>query len=122
FRLGVFGDITTWNPQNIPPDKNPDFRRRLVVVERPPFANGKWTHIAVTWSNLGGGQGVAKLYLDGKPRGSAEGIREPFTVDVARNAIRLGVNYVGLFDEVAVFNRALIETLNRLDKGVGQLH
>ena len=51
---------------------------------------------------------------------------EPFTLDVARNAIRLGVNYVGLFDEVAVFNRALtddeIKTLNSLGQGAGQLH
>jgi hypothetical protein len=126
FRLGVFGDLKAWNPQNIPPDKNPDFKGRLVPVERPPFGKGKWTHIAITWSSLGSGKGVAKLYLDGKARGAAEGIREPFTVDIARNAIRLGVNYVGLFDEVAVFNRALtdaeIEALNRLDKGAATLH
>ena len=108
FRLGVFGALSTWNPQNLPPDKNPAFLGRLVVVERPPFARGKWTHVAITFSGLGK-QGSAKLYLDGKLQGTTRGIAEPFSWDLARGAIRLGVNYVGLMDDVSIFRRPLAD-------------
>ena len=80
----------------------------------------------MTFSGLGSGNGVAKLYLNGRLQGTAQGIREPFTWDIARAAIRLGVNYVGLYDEVAAFNRPLseseIQKLYQLKKGVRQLH
>jgi hypothetical protein len=122
FRLGVFGDLKVWNPKNLEPDQNPDFLQRLVVVKKPPFASGKWTHVAVTFSGLGSSGGLAKLYLNGQLQGTAQGIREPFTWDVARAAIRLGVNYVGLYDDVALFNRPLsdseIQTLYQLKNGV----
>lgn len=112
FRLGAFGDLKSWNPQNLPSDKNPDFNKRLVAVTKPPFASGAWTHIAITWSGLGAKEsnGTAKLYLNGNLQGTAADIREPFNWDLSRTAIRLGVNYVGLFDELAVFNRALTDS------------
>jgi hypothetical protein len=107
FRLGVFGSLKAWNPKDTPPDKNPDFTKRLVVIQRPPFTRERWTNVTVTWSALGGGNGSASLYVDGKLASTATGIKEPFEWDPKRLAIRLGVNYVGLMDEVAVFNRAL---------------
>ena len=107
FRLGVFGELKAWNPDNKPPDKNPDFMRRLVKVERPPFGGDRWTHVAITWSDLGSERGTAALYLNGKMVPNPAAIREAFAWDPSRVAIRLGVNYVGLMDEVAVFNRAL---------------
>lgn len=110
FRLGVFGALKAWNPANTPPDTNPDFLRRLVVVERPPFSNERWTHVAVTWKGLdAGGAGSATLFLNGKLVSSVTGIREPFEWDPARMAIRLGIGYTGLMDEVATFDRALNE-------------
>src|SRR5262245_58810960 len=42
FRLGVFGALKSWNPANTPNEKNPDFNNRLVVVNRTPFARGRW--------------------------------------------------------------------------------
>ena len=66
--------------------------------------------MAVTWTGLdAGGAGSASLYLNGKLISSATGIREPFEWDRSQLAIRLGVNYSGLMDEVALFNRALSE-------------
>ncbi len=122
FRLGVFGDLAVWNPEDIPPDKNPNFTNRLVVVEQPPFTSGQWTHVAIVHEGLGGGQGSARLYLNGKLQGEATGISEPFTWDVSKAAIRLGVNYVGLYDEIAIFNRPLteeeIQALYTLEGGV----
>jgi hypothetical protein len=126
FRLGVFGDLKAWNPENLPPDKNQAFLGRLVVVRKPPFARGKWTHVVIAHSGLGTEGGHAKLYLDGVLQGSTPEVREPFTWDVKRAAIRLGVNYVGLFDDLAVFNRELsaqeIRTLYQLKNGAGSLH
>ena len=107
FRLGVFGSLKTWNPENKPPDKNPDFIQRLVVVERPPFTREEWTHVAVTWSGLNAPGGSASLFVNGKRISPARKIGEAFEWDPARLAIRLGVNYTGLMDEVAAFDRAL---------------
>jgi hypothetical protein len=107
FRLGIFGDLKAWNPKNIEPDKNPDFMGRLVVVQKPPFTRERWTHVVVTWSELNGTNPSASLYVNGALAGSARNIKEPFHWDLARAAVRLGVNYIGLFDELSVFNRSL---------------
>ncbi|HZS49915.1 MAG TPA: LamG-like jellyroll fold domain-containing protein, partial [Bryobacterales bacterium] len=108
FRLGVFGALQSWNPQNLPPDKNPAFLQRLVVVKQPPFDRGKWTHVGIVFADLGKG-GNAKLFVNGKLQGATPAIPEPFQWDVARAAIRLGVNYVGLLDDVAIFRRPLTD-------------
>lgn len=128
FRLGVFGALKVWNPKDIPPDKNPGFIRRLVAVTQPPFGRGKWTHVVITHTGLNSKDrpGVARLYLNGRLQGKTEDIREPFVWDLSRAALRLGVSYVGLFDELAVFSRALsdqeVETLYSLKSGAGSLH
>ena len=109
FRLGVFGDLKAWNPANTPPDKNPSFDKRLVAVKQPPFERGKWTNVLITFQGLGSGKGWAKLYLNGKLQGTTEAIGEPFQWDMAKAAIRLGVNYVGLMDDVTVFERVLTD-------------
>ncbi len=126
FRLGVFGDLKVWNPNNLPPEKNPDFNNRTIVVTQPPFARGRWTQVVITYAGLNTEGGNARLYLNGRLQGSANDIREPFTWNVDQAAIRLGVNYVGLWDELAVFNRALtdkeVEALYQLKNGVASLH
>lgn len=109
FRLGVFGERVEWNPDNRPPNENPDFEGRLVVVDQPPFGAEKWTHVIITHDGLGGGSGSARLYLDGKLQGEAGSVTESFSWDANKAAIRLGVNYIGLMDEIAVFNRVLSE-------------
>jgi len=102
FRLGVFGELKAWNPTNIPPDKNPKFNERLVVVKQPPFNRDKWTHIVITYTKFS-----ASLYLDGKLQGNSSPITEPFTWDLEKATIRLGVNYAGLMDDIAIYNRIL---------------
>ena len=126
FRLGVFGDLKSWNPKDLPPDKNPDFLGRRVVVKKTPFARGQWTHVVITHQGLGSAKGgVAKLYLDGVLQGKTPVISEPFGWDLERAAIRLGVNYVGLFDDLSVFNRELsdqeVTALHQLQDGVKSL-
>jgi hypothetical protein len=115
----VFGELKAWNPQNLPADKEPIFNRRLVVVRETPFAKGKWTHVAITFEGLGGGAGVAALYLDGKSQGKTQTIPERFEWDLPRAAIRLGVNYVGLFDDLTIFSRPLTAAeISRLASGM----
>jgi hypothetical protein len=126
FRLGVFGDLKSWNPKDLPPDKNPDFLGRLVVVKKTPFARGRWTHVVITHQGLGSAKGgVAKLYLNGVLQGKTPTISEPFGWNVEQAAIRLGVNYVGLFDDLSVFNRELseqeVKALHELKNGVKSL-
>ena len=45
FRLGVFGDLKAWNPEELQPNDNPDFLNRLVVVSQHPSSEAsgrKW--------------------------------------------------------------------------------
>lgn len=107
FRLGVFGALASWNPTNLNPDQNPVFLKRLVAVKQPVFGRDRWTHVAIRHSGLGGGAGTAELFVDGKSRGAATSISEPFAWDLSRGTIRLGIEYVGWMDDVAIFRRAL---------------
>ena len=128
FRLGVFGDLDVWNPDGLSPDEHQGFLDRLLIVSAPPFATGQWTHVVITYAGINTQNGgVANLYLDGErlPHVS-DSIDEPFTWDRGRGAIRLGVNYVGLYDEVSLFSRALtdeeVRALHVLEDGVAALH
>lgn len=127
FRLGVFGDLESWNPNGLSSDEHPGFADNLVVVEEPPFQRGKWTHVVITYSGLNSDSGgVARLFLDGTLQGTIRDITEPFSWDLLGAQVRLGVNYVGLFDELALFDRSLTEAevtlLHGLEAGVGSLH
>jgi hypothetical protein len=128
FRLGIFGDLAVWNPDNLSSSDYPFFLERLIAVDQPPFTRGEWTHVTITFSGLGSEDGgSANLYLNGEPQSKTmAGIGEPFTWDMSRAAIRLGVNYVGLYDELALFNRPLtaeeVATLRGLEGGVALLH
>lgn len=127
FRLGVFGDLETWNPEGLSSDEHPGFAEKLVVVEEPPFRRGDWTHVVITYSGLGSASGgAARLYVDRHLQGIIEGVMEPFSWDLSRAQIRPGVNFVGLFDELALFNRPLTEAevvaLYRLEEGVASLY
>ena len=127
FRMGVFGDLAVWNPEGLPAGENPDFENRLVAVNELPFGSGQWTHVVITYSGLNSPDGgIAKLYLNGQLQGSREGIVESFTWDVERAVIKLGLNYVGLYDDIAVFRRALndeeVAALHQLETGAAALH
>ncbi len=125
FRLGVFGELAQWKPEGEAQDDTATFDKRLVVVDQPPFAKGVWTHVAITHDGLGTPAGTATLYLDGEPQGAASGIGEGFEWDMSKAAVRLGVNYVGLYDELAIFDRPLtadeIRGLHGLEGGVASL-
>lgn len=107
FRLGVFGALKSWDPTNKGSDGNPAFDGRLVRVSRPPFTRERWTHVAITLNRLGRGAGAAELFLDGKSQGAARNITEPFPWDITKASLRLGIDYVGYMDDLAIFRRPL---------------
>ena len=107
FRLGVFPDLTVWNPEKkeVPEDKRPLFK-----VSNPPFSKAEWTHVAFTWRNFNNGdkKGVATFYLNGKRQGQITGWQQTFTwKEDEEKRLYLGLNYQGLLDDVSCFNRAL---------------
>lgn len=128
FRLGVFADTKVWNPQgrkfeDLPAAAKP-FSAALV---KPPFARDRWTHVAFTFArfNTGKEDGEAHLYLDGQLQGSIRDRKQTFTWETSKAAIMLGLSYIGRFDDLALFDRALtaqeITTLYRLEQGAAAL-
>ncbi len=126
FRLGVIGDRDSWNPEPKGPDnENPIFIEQLPVVKNPPFEKGKWTHILINFSNLNTKNGKASLYIDGALKGTRDAITDPFSWEIEQSNIYLGLGYIGLMDELAIFNRDLsqseITALFQLENGVHSL-
>lgn len=74
--------------------------------------------------NLPEADGIAKLYIDGKLQGE---FRRPqsFTWDPAKTSILLGLSYIGLMDDLALFRPALaakeVMALHALPGGVASL-
>ncbi|MBT5925928.1 MAG: LamG domain-containing protein [Verrucomicrobia bacterium] len=107
FRLGAFADLKVWNPDN---KEIPENKRPLLPVQSPPFGKDQWTHVLFTWSNYNSGdkEGVAKLYLNGELKGEISGWSQTFTWKSEETIkLYLGLNYIGLLDEVSCFDRVL---------------
>lgn len=123
FRLGVIGDRDVWNPNPEGPDnENPIFNALLTGVKNPPFGSDTWTHILINFSGLNTDQGQASLYMNGEHKGTRNNIDTPFTWDLAQSNIYLGLGYIGLMDDLSIFNRNLtdkeITALYELENGV----
>ena len=123
FRLGVIEDRNAWNPNPEGPDnENPKFIEMLPGVNNPPFGKGQWTHVLINFSGLNTDKGEASLYLNGELKGTRSDISNPFTWELDKSNIYLGLGYIGLMDELSIFNRSLtleeIKALYELENGV----
>jgi hypothetical protein len=109
FRLGALADLKVWNPTNRDFEKMTAAERPMYAVTQPPFGRGRWTQVVVTFENFNTGQpdGLAKLYLDGKLQGAVSGRNQMYSWDPEKAAIQIGMGYVGLYDDLALFDRAL---------------
>lgn len=109
FRLGAFADRKVWDPDLRDLEKLPEAERPMVTVTRPPFTRQRWTHVVFSFANFNTGKkdGVATLYLDGKPQGTVSAREQTLTWDPTKTMAMIGLNYTGLFDELAFFNRQL---------------
>ncbi len=127
FRLGVYADFAVWNPGNRKFEEIPAGEKPLVTVEKPPFRAGRWTHVVFTFEhfNTGRPDGVARLYLDGQPQGELRNRQQTFTWDLDKAVVALGLGYIGLFDELAIFNRLLsaqeIQSIHTMERGISSL-
>lgn len=81
----------------------------LVVARNVGFQYGKWHHVAMTWNRFDTGRpdAEAELFIDGKSIGrlADREIAMRWNVDAA--GIYVAVNYIGLLDELALFDRPL---------------
>ncbi|MCE9530939.1 MAG: LamG domain-containing protein [Planctomycetes bacterium] len=97
----------------------------MVRVPRVAFKQGEWRHIVLSWSNLDTGKkdAVSKLYIDGKLIGEIKDRAIGMKWDLDKAGIYVAVNYIGLLDELAIFNRSLTESeIKDLHKSPGMLN
>ncbi len=109
FRLGVFSDLTHWNPKDIPWEQWPVEKRPMVTVKNPPFSRSEWTHVVFTFDSInasGGSPSTASLYINSKLQGT---IQQPLVYkwDLSKVSIMLGIEYIGDLDDLMIFRRAL---------------
>jgi hypothetical protein len=96
----------------------------MVRVPGVGFKQTDWHHVLINWENFDTGKAdaAATLYIDGKRIGAVKD--QPITMDwdLDKAGIYIAVNYLGLLDEFAVFNRPLTaEEVTRLHKEPGVL-
>lgn len=127
FRFVMMPVTRNWNPDGKDYDTMTDDERPIVAVHRPPFSRDRWVHVLCVFRNLNSGakDGTGELYLDGEKAGSMGNWVQTFEWDPAVSALTLGLNFVGLIDDLAVFDRPLeaaeIRELYGLRGGVADL-
>ncbi|SHG30492.1 LamG domain-containing protein [Flagellimonas flava] len=123
FRMGAMGDIAVWDPNN--DSDETDWDRRTVTVDPSPFQSEKWTHVAMVFSNINTLHPAYKLYINGNFQGEIKNVDDPFTWEPENGKIMLGLGYIGLMDELAVFNKPLnaeeVKSIFELEDGIKTL-
>ena len=119
-RIGMFPDgPDNANTSNVPEEQQPVFR-----FVNPDWKRGEWHHVVITWNNINSGRAdaICTLYIDGRRIGEIKDKRQRFTWNLDRAVINVGVNYVGLIDDLAIFSRSLtndeVQYLHGLSNGV----
>jgi hypothetical protein len=81
----------------------------IVWVKNIGFRSGDWHHVALAWRNFDTGQkdGLSTLYIDGKRIGEIRGHDLRMDWDLEKAGIYVAVSFIGLLDELALFNREL---------------
>jgi DNA-binding beta-propeller fold protein YncE len=79
------------------------------VVKNVGFQTGDWHHLVMTWNHFDTSKSDAEatLYIDGKVAGRLADRDIAMRWDADRAGIYVAVNYLGLLDELALFDRPL---------------
>jgi hypothetical protein len=99
----------------------------LIRVPRVGFKAGEWHHVVLNWKNCDTGQvdAHATFHVDGQFIGDIRDRDIGMDWDMDKAGIYVAVNYIGLLDEFAVFNRSLttseIALLHRRPTALGGL-
>ena len=109
FRFALRPLLPIWNPQNLGWEAIAVKDRPMVEVVNPPFSREQWTHVVFTFANANTGckDGVGQLYLNGRFAGEFREWDLSLNWQPEQMQVILGAAYVGLFDELALFNRVL---------------
>ena len=124
FRYAILSVTKHWNPNNRGWEDIPEAERPMVPVHKAAFSRDQWTHVVFSFSNINSGKknSVGKLYLDGTLQGSFGDREHVFNWDVSKSALTIGLNYVGDFDDLAVFSRVLtddeVAAIHKADKPI----
>lgn len=127
FRLAIRPLFHIWNPDNVKWADIPFAKRPMVQVEKAPFGRDRWTHVAFTVENVNvaGAKPTGRLFIDGACMGAIENWDLSFGWAPGSERLVIGAAYVGLIDDLAVFDRALsadeVARLHRLPGGVRDL-
>jgi lysophospholipase L1-like esterase len=91
------------------PISEDDPKAPMVRVPKIDWKADDWHHVVLSWRNFDTGKddAISALYIDGKLRGEIKGRAIAMDWDVDKAGIYVAVNYIGLLDELALFNRAL---------------
>jgi hypothetical protein len=106
-RMGVFPAI----PDGTKGMGESDPNAPMVRVPKVGFKADDWHHVVLSWRNFDTGKkdALATLWIDGKRIGQVKDRELAMRWDLDRAGIYIAVNYIGLLDEFAVFNRELGE-------------
>jgi hypothetical protein len=107
-RMGVFPAVTEARPMI---KESREAWSPMIWIDAPGFHVGEWHHIVMNWINLDTGKndGRAELWIDGKRIGEIKDKDFPLTMDwdLDKLGIYFAIGYIGLLDELAIFNRPL---------------
>jgi len=81
----------------------------MVRVRSVGWKANEWHHVVITWKNLDTGKNdaVTALSIDGKLIGEVKDRAIAMGWELDKAGIYVAINYIGLLDELALFNRAL---------------
>src|SRR5690606_28538369 len=113
-RLGAFPAV----PPGGKPIPESDPNAPLVRLPKVGFQVGQWHHVALRWDRFDTGKAnaTATLYVDGRRIGDLRDREIAMGWNLEKTGIYIAVNYIGLLDEFAIFNRPLT------DEEAKQLH
>jgi hypothetical protein len=110
-RMGAFPAVAPGAPQI---RESREAFSPMVWIDRPGFKVGDWHHVAIAWSGFDSGRKDARaaLYIDGRLRGEVRDKDYPISMDwdLEKTGIYVAVGYIGLLDELALFDRPLSDS------------